>query len=102
LQTNQIAEKLLVHLRELNIYPIAAYLKIDTLFNFSIIFTVNLNDYISKELLKAYDWISDTEKRVRNKNYAIDLSFMHEDEHLNLECLNSEGFKFKNKTLHIQ
>lgn len=102
LQTNQIAEKLLAYLRELDIHPIAAYLKIDTISNFSIIFTVGLEDYISSQLLKAYDWISDIEKSSRNKNYTIDLSFMHGDEHLNLECLNADGFKFRSKTLYAQ
>lgn len=97
--TNQIAENLITYLKELNIQPLSAYLKIDSIFNFSIIFTTTLNDYISERLLQAYNWISDTEKRVRTQNYNIDLSFMHEDENLNIESLNSDGFKFKHKKL---
>ncbi|HEY0175800.1 MAG TPA: hypothetical protein VGC08_05440 [Pedobacter sp.] len=97
--TNQITEDLLVYLEELNIHPLSAYLKIDSIVSFHIIFTVKLNDYISEELLKAYDWISDTEKKVRNTNYNIDLSFMHEDENLNMESLNPDGFRFKHKRL---
>ncbi|WP_158797771.1 hypothetical protein [Pedobacter sp. L105] len=102
LQTNQITEKLLAYLKELNIQPIAAYLKIDNIYSYSIIVTVGLEDYISSQLLKAYDWVNHTEKETRTKNYTIDLSFMHGDEHLDLECLNSDGYKFKSKMLHVQ
>lgn len=97
--TNQIAENLIIYLKELNIHPLSAYLKIDSIFNFNIIFTTALNDYISEKLLEAYTWINDTEKSVRSPNYNIDLSFMHEDENLNIESLNSDGFKFKHKKL---
>lgn len=97
--TNQVTEDLLAYLEKLNIYPVSAYLKIDSIVSFHIIFTAELNDYISEKLLIAYDWISDTEKKIRNINYNIDLSFMHEDENLNMERLNSDGFRFKHKRL---
>jgi len=100
LQTNQIAEQLIIYLNELGIQPLSAYLKIESVFSFSLIFTVNLNDYISDRLLKAYDWTSDMEMKVNGRNYTIDLSFMHGDENVDTESLNSDGFRFKHKKLN--
>lgn len=93
--TNRIAEDLIIYLKELNIHPLSIYFKTDSIFNSSIIFTTTLNDYTSEGLLSAYTWMSDIEKKVRNPNYNIDLSFIHEDENLNIERLKSDGFKFK-------
>lgn len=99
LKTNQITEDLLSHLGTLNVQPISAYLKIESGTSFSMIITVNLEDYISDKILKAYGWISDIEMEVNNKNYSIDLSFMHGDENVNIESLNADGYRFKHKKL---
>ena len=98
-QTNQVTERLFEHLKELEIQPLAAYLKIESISSFRLIVTVNLEDYISEKILKAYEWTIDTEMKVTSKKYRIDLSFMHGDENVNIEGLNADGFRLKHKNL---
>lgn len=97
--TNKLTIDLFNHLKELDLKPINAFLKVESIFNFSIIVTVSLEDYISEKLLKAYNWTNETEKILKNDNYRIDISFMYDDENLNVDCLNSDGYRFKHKSL---
>lgn len=96
---DKITKDLLEFLKSINITPLSAYLKIDSIFKYSIITSVSLEDYLSESLLEAYAWTNKIEKSTRHDNFSIDLSFMYSDENLDAGILSSDGFRFKHKSL---
>lgn len=97
--TDKISTNLFEYLKTLGVKPVSAFMKVGSIFNYSILVSVTIDDYVSDNILKAYNWAHEAEKVSRNAHYNLDISFIYEDEHLNIDCLNSDGFRFRHKTI---
>lgn len=68
------------------------YFKSETIATFSILISVSLDDYLSKNFLDIYSHTSHIEKSSKSDNFSLNFSFTFDDGSLSEECLVSDGY----------
>jgi len=76
----------------LNLHPKTAHIKLETPSSQTVLFSVPVEDFTNKELLKIYTYTHNIEKTSRSDNYRVAFSIAYDNGALDSECLASEGF----------
>lgn len=87
-----ISEKLLERATEEGIKVQTIHLKAEGISLFKSLFIVDANDYVSDNFLKIYNIGAKIKSQMNTEDFEISFSFMPLSEHLNKNCLFSDGF----------
>jgi hypothetical protein len=90
----RVGENVFNKLNEIGIEVTVAYMKIEPLEKFKIIFKVKKEDFYSDKIIEGYKVFSEFQKDFMSENIYVDLSFLPAKGRINNECLISDGFIF--------
>ena len=91
-----LAEKFIAHVEELySIKVPAAYLKIEEIAKFSVLFLVPKEDFLSPKMRNAYILAEEFEHK--ENSFEISFSFTILSENIKEENINSDGYKLKHE-----
>lgn len=91
-QTSHHTEELISFLNSVQIRPFAAYLKVRSFDTFEVLVTLSERDFLSDEIERAYDYISNMEQRITQELYRITYHFTYHSENFNVSLLKSDGY----------
>ncbi|RPA68439.1 hypothetical protein EF405_12340 [Cyclobacteriaceae bacterium YHN15] len=88
---------ILSFLKKKKLNPIAAYLRINSWDDFSILIILPQDEFLDKRMLRVYDFISDLESRVGDDMYNIQVTVCDTEDKIDENYVRSDGFAFKHK-----
>lgn len=91
----KLAEKLISLAKEKDIKIINALLRIEDVAKFTILFVVSEEDYLSEKFRNIYLLSSELKNTNNTDSFSISFTFTNQSEHLNSECMASDGFIMK-------
>lgn len=88
---------ILAYFRKKKFNPIAAYLRINSWDNFSILIILPQEEFLDKRMLSVYDYISNFENNVEEDMYHFQVSICDTEDHIDENYVHSDGFALKHK-----
>lgn len=92
--TNEI----LKYLKKQKFNPIAAYLKINSWDDFSILLILPENEFLSDKIYSVYDYLTNLEDNVGSEFYKLNVSIYDTDGEIDDSCIKADGFNLKHKS----
>lgn len=91
-KATKLAEQFIDLARERGVEIIHAHLKVQDIARFTILFIVSEEAFLSEDFRNIY-LLSNFIKSTNNSDsFSINFTFTHQSEHLNSDCLSSDGF----------
>ena len=96
-EISEITEKFYSELKsEIDLTPVNAFLRVNSISSFDILFVVDLEKYITGNRKTAYQRARDLRSEFcKGSDIKIDISFMADSSNFNPKMVNAEGFTFK-------
>lgn len=86
---------ILDYFRNKNFNPISAYLRINSFDDFALLILLPQREFIAKEMLNIYDFISEFESKENEEYYHIQISICDTEEGIEESYVRSDGFNLK-------
>jgi hypothetical protein len=83
------------YFRNKNFNPISAYLRINSFDDFALLILLPQREFIAKEMLNIYDFISEFESKENEEYYHIQISICDTEEGIEESYVRSDGFNLK-------
>ena len=93
------SNKVVDFLKENNLSPISAHLKMCSLYEFTVLVTVKEEDFLSQNFIKVYDFTNSLEVESKTDYYSISFSFINKSPNFNPTILVSDGYALSLKSL---
>ena len=77
--------------------PVAAYLKIDSWDDFSILIILPQGEFLNEKMLAAYDFISTFEQDIASDMYHVQVIVCDTEERIDESYVRADGFALKHK-----
>jgi hypothetical protein len=94
-KTEKNTSTVLNHFRNKYFNPISAYLRINSFDDFALLILLPQREFIAKEMLGIYDFISAFENKENEEHYHIQISLCDTEEGMEESYLRSDGFNLK-------
>jgi len=91
-RAQKIGEEVFRRLKEAGLEVDIAYMKIEPLEKFTILYQIDASFFYSDKIIEGYEIFSEFQKDNLNNDFYIDLSFLPKKGEINNECLISDGF----------
>lgn len=89
--------EILTYLKKNKFNPLAAYLRINSWDDFSILIILPEKEFLDKSMLSVYDQISILENKVQEDMYHIQISISDTEDQIDDNYVRSDGFALKHK-----
>jgi hypothetical protein len=95
--SGSFTQQIISFLKENNLKPSSAFLKINSWDDFKILITLPEDDFVNEKILTAYDFISQFEDKVNEDLFHLEVSMTDVNDNFDEKCLKSDGFILKHK-----
>ena len=85
------------YLKDINLKPASAFLRINSWDDFKVLITLPEKEFLSDNILSAYDFISDFEDKVNEDLYHLEISITDRNECFDEKCIKSDEYVLKYK-----
>lgn len=94
-KTGNVTGSLLTYFSELNFNPIDTYLRVNNWNDFNLLILLPESEFLSKEMLGAYNHISDIEEGQCDEFFHLNVSVCDVDGKPNLKMIKSDNYLFR-------
>lgn len=100
-RTSKLSAEILTYIHNNGFKAISAFLKIESWDSFSVLITIEEDDFLNDSFLKIYSYVSEIENKNNNDLYSLSFIFTDYNEDFDQKHINADGFILKHKETAI-